>query len=71
MKYFDTETDGLTVKQINALFRKNDESHLWPVCGRFDATDRAIRRLSRLGLEYFDDYAAALDSEISQIVNDI
>ena len=55
-------------RQINAYFRANDCSHQWPICNKFDATERAIRRLRRLddgGLEYF----LALDAEISRIVN--
>jgi len=59
-----------TTRTINAYFRANDESHKWPICNRFDVTERAIRRLSKTGiynggLEYF----LALDSEISRIVN--
>lgn len=59
---------------INRLFRRQDESHLWPVCNRFDATERAIRRLRRLqqdGLCLGDglEYALALDAELSAIVN--
>ena len=59
---------------INAAFRAADESHLWPIHGRFDATEHAIRRVRRFmreggydltGLEY----ALALDAELSQIVN--
>ena len=58
-------------RQINAYFRKTDESHLWPVCGRFSATERAIRRVRRCGfgahggLEYY----LAVESELSRIVN--
>ena len=62
-------------REINAYFRANGESHLWPICNRFDATERAIRRIRRLddgclplsngGLEYF----IALDAEITRIVN--
>jgi hypothetical protein len=56
---------------INNQFRLWDDSKLWPVCGRFNATERAIRRIRRdspelLGLEY----ALALDDEISRVVND-
>ena len=59
-----------TTRQINAYFRANDESHKWPICNQFDATERAIRRLRKTGmynggLEYF----YALDAEISEIVN--
>jgi len=62
------------IRCINGLFRSQDESHLWPICGRFNATERAIRRLRKAqadgacinpGLEY----ALALDAEISAIVN--
>lgn len=66
--------DEMSIKQINAYFRENDESHLWPVCGRFNATERAIRRIRRLrrqglcvypGLEYY----LTLEQEITDIVN--
>ena len=61
---------------INRLFRAQDENHLYPVRGRFDATERAIcrlRRLQRDGLVLNDglEYALALDAEISEIVNSI
>lgn len=64
----------MSVRQINAYFRKHDDSHLWPVCGRFNATERAIRRIRRYrrdgmevcsGLEYY----LTLEREISEIVN--
>ena len=58
----------MSVSQLNRLFREHDESDLWPICGRFNATDRAIRRLCGRytgGMEY----AYALDAEISRIVN--
>lgn len=59
-----------STRAINAYFRANDESHKWPICNKFDATERAIRRLRKLqyyngGYEYF----CALDTEISSIVN--
>ena len=69
--------DGLANRaMINKLFRKQDESHLWPINGRFNATNRAIRRLQeaqRDGLCIDDglEYALALDAEISNIVNDL
>jgi hypothetical protein len=69
------ELDGVAnIRCINGLFRAQDESHLYPICGRFNATERAIRRLRKAqadgacinpGLEY----ALALDAEISAIVN--
>ena len=61
---------------INRAYRRADESHLYPVNNRFDATERAIRRVRRYmrdsgynleGLEY----AMALDAELSAIVNSV
>lgn len=49
MKNFD-EINRMSTRQINAHFRSIDDSHLWPICNRFDATERAIRRLRRTGL---------------------
>ena len=60
-----------SLRIINAYFRANDDSHKWPICNRFDVTERAIRRLRKTGLysngglEYF----LALESEIGRIVN--
>jgi len=69
------DKDGVSnVRAINRLFREQDESHLFPINGRFNVTERAIRRVRTLarhngalaGLEY----AYAIDWEISEIVND-
>jgi len=62
------------IAAINSAFRRQDESHLFPIRGRFNATERAIRRLRRLArdglvLEPGLEYALALDAEISAIVN--
>ena len=60
---------------INALYRKQDDSHLWPLCNKFNATNRAINRVlkferdSGCGL-YGLEYCYAIDNEISNIVND-
>jgi hypothetical protein len=60
-----------TKRQINAYWRAYDTSHKWPINGRFNVTERAIRRLHRTGvythggLEYF----LALEHTISHIVN--
>ena len=68
------EINNMSIRQINAYFRKTDESRKWPICGRFNATERAIRRLRKVrshgcgpypGLEYY----LALKQEISEIVN--
>lgn len=62
------------IRAINKIFRAWDQSDLFPINGRFNATERAISRVSRaarcngsvMGLEY----CYALDGEISLIVND-
>lgn len=61
----------MSVRQINAYFRKNDDSHLWPICGRFNATERAIRRVRRMGLAGYGglEYYLTVEREISEIVN--
>ena len=61
----------MSVRQINAYFRKNDDSHLWPICGRFNATERAIRRVRRMGLAGYGglEYYLTVEREISDIVN--
>lgn len=64
------------IRKINKWFRSKDDSHLWPINGQFNATERAIRRLRRLqqqGLHFEDKYSyeAALEDEISRIVNSI
>ena len=65
----------MSIRQINAYFREHDESHLFPICGKFDVTERAIRKLRKLrhdglcvseGLEYY----LALEDMIGEIVND-
>ena len=63
-----------TRRQVNKLYRAMDESHLYPVNGRFNATERAIRKIRRyerdgLCIETVHDYARVLDEEISRIVN--
>ena len=70
----DIENPRANRTAINRAFRKVDESHLWPINGRFDATERAIRQARQYmrdagtdmsGLEY----ALFLDSALSRIVN--
>lgn len=54
---------------INNAFRAEDESHKWPINGKFDATERAIRRLRRIGYDMQGlEYCYALDAEITRIV---
>ena len=59
---------------INRLFRAQDESHLWPIRNRFDATLRAIRNARKIMAEYGApceglEYALTVDAELSVIVN--
>ena len=70
------EVQGMSKRTINKHFRTTDDSKLWPICGKFNATERAIRRVRRFqaqtgtsieGLEYW----LALESELSNIVNGV
>lgn len=69
---FDTVNE-MSRRAINKMFRNNDESHLWPINGKFNATERAIRRVNRMerhnGALYGYEYAMAIDGEISRIIN--
>jgi hypothetical protein len=61
------------IAAINRLFRKQDESDLAHIYGRFNVTERAIRRVRRLmrdtgGTRGFE-YAYMIEAEISAIVN--
>jgi hypothetical protein len=61
---------------INRYFRAQDESHLYPICGRFNATERAIRKVRS---EFADcgipcqglEYAQAIDATLDRIVADL
>lgn len=61
------------IKAINKLFREQDESHLFPIRGRFNVTERAIRKAREYMREsdavYGYEYALLLDGIISDIVN--
>lgn len=69
------EKDGMAnIRAINALFRAQDESHLWPIRNAFDATERAIRKARAFqrasGAVYGLEYAYLIDGILSNIVND-
>lgn len=59
---------------INRLFRKHDDSNEWPISGKFNVTERAIRRARKFeqkrGTMSPYEYALFLENEMSQIVND-
>ncbi len=61
------------VAAVNRALRESDQSHLAPINGRFNATERAIRRLRDYRLHheftYVAEYMAALEQEISHVVN--
>ena len=59
------------IREINKRYRAADESHLWPICNKFNATERAIRNVRKLcaAIGPCDDYAAELDAELTRIVN--
>ena len=64
----------MSIRQINAYFRQNDDSNKWPICGRFNVTERAIRKLRKKRAEGLDlnsglEYYLSLEREISDIVN--
>lgn len=68
------EINEMSIRQINAIFRKKDDSEEWPVCGRFNATERAIRRLRKYRREGMEinpgyEYFLSLEAEIPKIVN--
>ncbi len=71
------DKDGLAnIRAINKLYREQDDSHLWPISGKFNVTDRAIRKLNREytrynGAIYGLEYCYCLENIISQIVNNI
>lgn len=61
-------------REINAYFLDIDDSHRWPMCGRFNATERAIRIVRKFERDSGDTlhgvgYCHALENEISRIVN--
>ena len=66
--------DKKDIEEVNREARAKDESHLWPIKGRFNVTERAIRRVRkyvREGLEIDEKYSytAILEAEMSEIVN--
>lgn len=61
------------IRAINKLYRQQDESNLYPINGRFNATERAIRQAREFqrqtGAIYGLEYCYLLDQLLSNIVN--
>ena len=61
------------LKQINAEFRKSDDSSLWPIRGRFSVANRAIKQAYQFRADYgpmsVEEYKALLEQLASEIVN--
>lgn len=71
----DDIINEMNIREINRHFRNEDESDKFPICGKFNVTERAIRKLReyrRQGMEINEglEYYLALEAEISRIVND-
>jgi hypothetical protein len=71
------ELDRAAIIALNRAMRAQDQSDLWPISGRFNVTDRAIRRVthSEHWREYRSEYGPleyvlAVYDEIGNIVND-
>lgn len=67
--------EGLAnIRAINRIYRSIDDSHLYPINGRFNATERAIRQARKLqaasGAVYGLEYCYMIENLISKIVND-
>lgn len=63
-----------TRRQIFKEVRTRDDSNLWPVSGRFNLADRAIRRLYKFENQYGErldglELELWLENEMTQIVN--
>lgn len=63
--------NGMSIREINRHFRNEDESDKWPICGKFNVTERAIRKVRKKGLNGGLEYYLALEDEIGRIVNDV
>lgn len=62
------------IKAINSLYREQDESDLWPIRGKFNVTERAIKRARKFRQEvtgplYGLEYCLLLEGIMNEIVN--
>jgi hypothetical protein len=62
------------IRAINAKYRYQDESRLYPILGRFNVTERAIRQARKFQRDssavYGLEYCYLLEQLMSAIVND-
>lgn len=72
-KETDDKEGVANIRAINKIYRLQDESNLYPVLGKFNVTERAIRKvrqfLKHRGGSYGLEYCYLLEREISNIVN--
>ena len=66
----DAIINKMNIREINRHFRRIDESENFPICGKFNVTERAIRKVRKQGLNGGLEYYLALEAEIGRIVND-
>ena len=66
----DAIINKMNIREINRHFRRIDESEKFPICGKFNVTERAIRKVRKFGLNGGLEYYLALEDEIGRIVND-
>lgn len=66
----DAIINEMSIREINRHFRNIDDSDKWPICGKFNVTERAIRKVRKQGLNGGLEYYLALEAEIGRIVND-
>jgi hypothetical protein len=68
------ETDMGQRRFINSEFKRQDDSDKWPIQGRFNVTERAIRHARKFeeqrGVMSPYEYALFLEEDMSRIVND-
>jgi len=62
------------IRAINKLYREQDDSNLFPILGKFNATERAIQRAYNKHRKYYGgvyglEYCLILEQHLSEIVN--
>jgi len=70
----DSKNGLANIRAINKVYRAQDDSHLWPINNRFNATERAIRQARKWQADsgqalYGLEYCYLLENLISTIVN--